>query len=323
MFYELAIQGTTYVGNTNFPGPTTVYTANANFGTARNAILAVEPTIPASNSNTDANVLDVGLYVGNVEDGNIVAGEIHWASNNAVHLLYQILTDVSGIQGSSIDETEQAFDPNARTLTVDIDPNKAPITNFDAFLKGSSILTIPAQIVDGEVSLQFSSSFHTITGSATFIGNGFIEPGSSAWQASFVGRAFDGLEYIASYPDLIAALGVNADLGVQHFLSAGFDEGRTTLFDGLEYIASNRDLISAFGANRDLGAQHYITFGIHEGRATATFDPVQYLANYGDLQAAFGQDIDATLAHYITHGFAEGRTDAPAASPASHTDFML
>ena len=63
--------------------------------------------------------------------------------------------------------------------------------------------------------------------------------------------AVDGLEYIASYGDLMAAFGVNEAAGYQHFATQGLFEGRTTSFDGLEYIASYSDLMNAFGANGD------------------------------------------------------------------------
>jgi hypothetical protein len=79
--------------------------------------------------------------------------------------------------------------------------------------------------------------------------------------------------------------------------------------DGLQYIASYSDLILAFGANAAAGQQHYESYGRSEGRLTDDFDEVQYLANYADLQAAFGSDTDAATMHYIQYGFAEGRHD--------------
>ena len=82
-------------------------------------------------------------------------------------------------------------------------------------------------------------------------------------------------------------------------------------FNGLQYIASYGDLIGAFGANAAAGEQHYLAAGAAEGRATDTFDENQYLANYADLQAAFGADTQAATTHYITSGFAEGRVDEP------------
>jgi hypothetical protein len=79
--------------------------------------------------------------------------------------------------------------------------------------------------------------------------------------------------------------------------------------DGLEYIATYPDLIQALGADAAAGQAHYSNIGQAEGRVPYGFNPVQYLANYTDLQAAFGHDTQSALVHYIQYGFAEGRTD--------------
>ncbi len=127
------------------------------------------------------------------------------------------------------------------------------------------------------------------------------------------------LEYIASYPDLITALGTSAGAGFDHYLNSGFDEGRRVTFDGLEYIASYDDLIAAYHSqvaanpDGDVGATHYIGNGYGEVRAPALFDPGQYLANYADLQSAFGSDTEAATIHYIVAGYFEDRTDQPLA----------
>lgn len=69
-------------------------------------------------------------------------------------------------------------------------------------------------------------------------------------------------------------------------------------FDGLQYIASYPDLIRALGANRAAGERHYLTAGQAEGRAPDMFDVVRYLENYPDLQAAFGTNATAATTHY-------------------------
>ena len=61
----------------------------------------------------------------------------------------------------------------------------------------------------------------------------------------------NGLEYIASYGDLMGAFGVDKGAGYRHFATAGLFEGRTITFNGLEYIAAYADLIDVFGANTD------------------------------------------------------------------------
>src|SRR5262245_59196189 len=88
--------------------------------------------------------------------------------------------------------------------------------------------------------------------------------------------AFNGLEYIASYPDLMAAFGPNKAAGEAHYLNFGRFEGRTVTFDALEYIASYADLRAALGANEDAGASHYITNGRFENRVS-NFDGLQYI----------------------------------------------
>ena len=116
---------------------------------------------------------------------------------------------------------------------------------------------------------------------------------------------FNGLEYIASYLDLIAAFGADKSAGESHYNSNGRSEGRVVSFDALEYIASYADL-SAFGPDEDAGAAHYIQFGQGEGRVV-TFDGLEYVASYADLRAAFDANGDAGSSHFITNGRAEGR----------------
>ena len=61
---------------------------------------------------------------------------------------------------------------------------------------------------------------------------------------------FDGLDYVASYPDLIAAFASAGsmkavqDAGATHFIQSGVHENRSTTFNGLDYIASYGDLLS-------------------------------------------------------------------------------
>lgn len=121
------------------------------------------------------------------------------------------------------------------------------------------------------------------------------------------GDNFSPLDYIASYADLRAALGANAQAGFDHYLYTGANEGRSVSFDGLDYIASYRDLIAVFGANDAAGAAHYIQSGAAEGRMV-TFDGLEYIASYGDLIQTLGVNADAGTLHFITHGAAENRS---------------
>jgi hypothetical protein len=141
-------------------------------------------------------------------------------------------------------------------------------------------------------------------------------------------ETFDGLDYVASYGDLISAYGGGSikaiqDAGASHYINFGSNEGRTTTFNGLDYIASYSDLIQAYGWNSDAGAFHFIERGYQEGRTT-TFDGLNYIASYTDLIKDFGANEQAGAAHFIGHGFAEGRTTTfdGLAYIAQYTDLM-
>jgi arylsulfatase A-like enzyme len=132
------------------------------------------------------------------------------------------------------------------------------------------------------------------------------EPLSS--KASSAPGAFLGLPFAKDMP---------AD-GLLALASADTKVAATASFDGLQYIASYPDLIRALGANRAAGERHYQQYGRAEGRSQDSFNEQQYLANYADLRAAFGSNVERATIHYITHGYYEGRTDkgtAPGGQP--------
>jgi hypothetical protein len=124
----------------------------------------------------------------------------------------------------------------------------------------------------------------------------------------------DGLQYIASNPDLIVALGANAAAGQAHYVAFGQAEGPTDTFDEQEYLARNPDLQAVFGNDGNAATLHYIQHGWREGRVDGPpdglsrgFDSLQYIASNPDLAAAFGANIAAGEAHYLSLGAAEGR----------------
>ena len=128
-----------------------------------------------------------------------------------------------------------------------------------------------------------------------------------SWD-DFLANGFDALRYVASYPDLAAAFGLDTEAARQHYVDFGKNEGRSlTLFDAFRYGASNRDLLEAFGTDVEALTKHYIQFGIAEGRSPTAFNALLYAASHPDLAAAFGSDEQALLHHYINWGIDEGR----------------
>jgi hypothetical protein len=136
-----------------------------------------------------------------------------------------------------------------------------------------------------------------------------------AGTASGFNHFIDLYNFEASYPDLIAAFGLNQQAMQTWYNTSEPTEQRIETFDGLEYVASYKDLIKAFAADGtggnlqallDDGAKHYINNGLSEGRAT-TFNGLDYIASNSDLIAAFGANSDLGAYHWIEYGLAEGR----------------
>jgi hypothetical protein len=134
-----------------------------------------------------------------------------------------------------------------------------------------------------------------------------------ASTASGFNHFIDLYNFEASYPDLIAAFGLDQQAMQNWYNTHEPTEQRIETFDGLDYVASYPDLINAFASagslqvTQDDGAKHYITNGLSEGRMT-TFNGLDYIASYPDLIAAFGANSDAGTYHYIEFGHNEGRT---------------
>ncbi|WP_431857411.1 S8 family serine peptidase [Azospirillum sp.] len=119
---------------------------------------------------------------------------------------------------------------------------------------------------------------------------------------------FDGLVYLASNPDVVAAVGADEGAARAHYLSYGRFEGRAVSgFDALGYLARNLDVADALGTGARGAAGHYVAYGRLEGRRS-DFAAFGYLASNPDLTAAFGADRVAGLTHYLTYGRREGRT---------------
>lgn len=101
-----------------------------------------------------------------------------------------------------------------------------------------------------------------------------------------------------------------------------------TIFDPEYYAEQNPDVVAALGTNAQLLYQHYIVAGRAEGRLPyagaapaveipAGFDAAFYAAAYPDVAAALGTDPATLYLHYVNFGQKEGRK--PNASAAGIT----
>ncbi len=99
----------------------------------------------------------------------------------------------------------------------------------------------------------------------------------------------DGLRYIASYGGLINAFKADANAGINHYLYAGFAEGRTVTFNAEQYLAKYADVRAYAGTDLDQATRHFILTGHGLGR---TNERDQFVGTSGNdtLQGFDGND---------------------------------
>lgn len=182
--YQLQVQGTTFFGNSGTPQVlSTEFTPAESFQLG--GALAIETPIFASNSSSsDRNVLDAGLFVGSPLDANVQGGELQFATNSAIHREF---SDGNFSQSAALDVTSQGYDPQTRTLTIQVDQNFAPTIQLNLFNTRSSFTSTPTQVIGGQIQIQFSEDFQRVAGTVTLLGNGFVQPGQRLYQANFDG----------------------------------------------------------------------------------------------------------------------------------------
>jgi len=135
--------------------------------------------------------------------------------------------------------------------------------------------------------------------------------------ASSAVPSFDALSYIASYPDLIAAYGLNTDSAFNHYVQWGYAAGRRPGgFNAMSYLASHPELVAAYGIDEQAATAHYIQWGKAAGWGI-TFNSQSYMRANPDVAAAVKGDAKAAAINYILWGRAGGRPTASAnAAPA-------
>lgn len=86
-------------------------------------------------------------------------------------------------------------------------------------------------------------------------------------------------------------------------------EGLSDVFDADYYAEQNPDIVAILGSDPTVLLNHFVTYGVNEGRqGMASFNVTQYRNAYADLQVTFGDNWDAYVEHYFTSGAIENRT---------------
>jgi hypothetical protein len=121
---------------------------------------------------------------------------------------------------------------------------------------------------------------------------------------------FDTSYYLASNPDVAAAVATGAFSAFEHYMLVGQFENRNpnASFDASDYLALNPDVAAAVSSGTVNSAiDHYLLYGQAEGRS-ALFDESYYLSEYPDVAAAVAAgSFDSGLSHYLLYGLTEGR----------------
>ena len=243
---------------------------------------------------------------GFISDLKIQGNYVAWSQNEGISqaqgiFLYNIAqgqvsriaasTSASGIKISGNNITWSAFDGNDEEIYV---------------------YNIPSQTTVQLTDNNFSDSYPQVEGNRlVWLRDGrFLN--LATWQddPDLILTKFAPAQYVASYPDLIEAIGYNPQALEQHYRQFGYGEGRSLdRFDEFRYVASYSDLIAAFGTRDPEGAaRHYVIDGYREGRDPNQFDVEQYLASNSDLIYLYQNNLQGAERHYIESGYGEGRS---------------
>lgn len=136
---------------------------------------------------------------------------------------------------------------------------------------------------------------------------------SSAWGVPSGNVRFDAAFYLASNPDVAAALARGEiTSAIDHFWTFGVREGRAPagFFDAAYYLSQNPDVQAQIADGRITSAfGHFLIEGQFSGRDPSRyFDTAVYLKNNPDVALALAQgSLASALDHYLSYGRFEGR----------------
>ena len=324
LFYKSSLSNTGFTPVINWDGVGAVYASTGEL-LSPGGVVAGDPASLAAigllgtsyNSYTDiSGVRDVtGNY------NNLLPGQSTWGATNqvfartaAADFKHYVDQAVALAASSSTSTSVTSVDSNLSTQTIAVNVpgvGAPPISHVFNDLSYSPSATGSNHFID---LLNFEASFPDLIAAYGNNQKAMQDWYNKNQPVEHRVASFNGLDYIASYTDLIAGYKNGTasqvqDSGASHFITNGLNEHRTTTFNGLDYLASYSDLLTAYGANNDAGAYHFIEHGLNEHRTTS-FDGLSYIAQYTDLMKGYGSNEQAGAAHYIQHGFGEHRTTA-------------
>ena len=83
-----------------------------------------------------------------------------------------------------------------------------------------------------------------------------------------IAKVFDAKYYAEAYPDVVAVLGSDPAVLLNHYVTSGIYEGRdaSATFNASIYALANSDIAAAYGDSLEAYVEHYLAFGAKENR---------------------------------------------------------
>lgn len=119
-------------------------------------------------------------------------------------------------------------------------------------------------------------------------------------NAQVIAQVFDATYYAEKNPDVVAVVGTDATMLMNHYMNNGIYEGRdaSATFNASIYALANADLATFFGDNIEALVEHYVSFGINEGRVASGEALAKADAN---TKKAFATSVNAASAGSATY----------------------
>ncbi|MGK2966528.1 MAG: hypothetical protein ACSLFM_13130 [Tepidiformaceae bacterium] len=187
--FDVVITGYTAVGDTPRTTPATVYTPTEEF--TINAVLFVEPTLPAPQGNVfnGPNDREFALFTGPAS-AEPVAGSI-WIASNTILIEEFGIAEVDGAFDAMDVAFVNAYDAENR---VDVEPDasfailpgsESAVVNTFTWQSGNGEAIL---VVSGGLKLYFAPDGQSVTGEVYVIGNGRTVEATYLMDGTFTGR---------------------------------------------------------------------------------------------------------------------------------------
>lgn len=149
------------------------------------ALLFVEPHLVSPRPDEPV----IGLFTGETPALDDRPGAINFATNSQGFAVEQGFVNPTV---AAVDIASVQANVAAGTVAVTVDELAARALTVELFRTQSSLISAPAQILAGTMTLRFSADARTVSGSFDLGGNGLIEPGNTLLRVRRYTAAING-----------------------------------------------------------------------------------------------------------------------------------